>query len=73
MKEVDSEFLSNETNEKAKEIKGKEILSGSKSEEIKIIKRGNQNISLNISYEYLFKIMFLKKILHQQLVLILKL
>ena len=56
MKEVDSEFLSNETNEKAKEIKGKEILSGSKSEEIKIIKRGNENITINISYEYLFKV-----------------
>ena len=57
MREVESELFSNdETKEKTKEIKGKEILSGSKSEEIKIIKRGNQNISLNISYEYLFKV-----------------
>jgi small GTP-binding protein len=40
------------------EIKEKtiEISQESKSDEIKIVKRGNENSSLNISYEFLFKV-----------------
>ena len=34
----------------------KEILKESKSDEIKIVKRGNENSSLNLSYEFLFKV-----------------
>ena len=46
---------SNES-KKEKEINSIEILEESKSDEIKIVKRGNENSSLNISYEFLFKV-----------------
>ena len=39
-----------------KEEKKIEIEQESKSDEIKIVKRGNENSSLNISYEFLFKV-----------------
>ena len=39
-----------------KEEKKIEIEKESKSDEIKIVKRGNENSSLNISYEFLFKV-----------------
>ena len=46
---------SNES-KKEKEINSIEILEESKSDEIKIVKRGNENSSLNLSYDFLFKV-----------------
>ena len=56
MTEEESNIRNQETNQVANDSKGIEILSGSKSEGIKIVKRGNENSSLNISYEFLFKV-----------------
>jgi small GTP-binding protein len=56
MTEEESNIKNQETKQVANDSKGIEILSGSKSEGIKIVKRGNENSSLNISYEFLFKV-----------------
>ena len=54
--EEESNITNKEINRISNNSKGIEILSGSKSEEIKIVKRGNENSTLNISYEFLFKV-----------------
>ena len=54
--EEDSNITNKEINRISNNSKGIEILSGSKSEEIKIVKRGNENSSINISYDFLFKV-----------------
>ena len=54
--EEESNITNKEINRISNNSKGIEILSGSKSEEIKIVKRGNENSSINISYDFLFKV-----------------
>ena len=51
-----SEITEEESNITNKEINSIEILEESKSDEIKIVKRGNENSSINISYDFLFKV-----------------